>query len=149
MHVILLESVGKMGHLGDEVTVRNGFARNYLIPQGKAVRANDENRKIFEEQRVGLERIELEKHDTAQARANDLEGIEIAISAKASEEGKLFGSVGTQEIATAITALGQAVHKSEVRMPDGAIGNIGEYEVMIQVHSDLSAKVQVAVVPEE
>jgi len=149
MNVILLERVGKMGGLGDEVSVRSGFARNFLIPQGKAVRANAENRKVFEGQRAELEKAALVKQDAAQARANELEGFAIAITAKASDEGKLFGSVGTAEIATALVEQGKQVHKSEVRMPDGAIGDIGEYEVTIQLHAELSVSVTVAVVSED
>jgi len=149
MNVILLERVGKMGDLGDEVSVRSGFARNFLIPQGKAVRANAENREVFEGQRAGLEKAALVRQDAAQARANDLEGFAIAITAKASDEGKLFGSVGTTEIAAALAEQGKEVHKSEVRMPDGVIGDVGEYEVSIQLHAELSATVMVAVVSED
>ena len=149
MNVILLERVGKMGDLGDEVSVRSGFARNFLIPQGKAVRANAENRKVFEGQRAELEKAALVRQDAAQARANELEGFAIAITAKASDEGKLFGSVGTAEISAALVEQGKQVHKSEVRMPDGAIGDIGEYEVMIQLHAELSVSVTVAVVSED
>ncbi|MBV1907206.1 MAG: 50S ribosomal protein L9 [Pseudomonadales bacterium] len=149
MNVILLERVGKMGDLGDEISVRNGFARNFLIPKGKAVRANAENRRVFEGRRAELEKIALEKHDVAQARANTLESVAIVIAAKASDEGKLFGSVGTQEIADALVAQGKDVHKTEVRMPDGVFGNVGEYEVSIQLHSELSATIMVAVVAED
>ncbi len=149
MNVILLEGVGKMGDLGDEISVRNGFARNFLIPQGKAVRANAENRKVFEAQRAELEKAALIRQDAAQARAVELEGFAIAITAKASDEGKLFGSVGTTEIAAALAEQGREVHKSEVRMPDGVISNVGEYEISIQLHAELSVDVTVAVLSEE
>jgi len=149
MNVILLERVGKMGDLGDEVSVRSGFARNFLIPQGKAVRANAENRKVFEGQRAELEKAALVRQDAAQARAVELEGFAIAITAKASDEGKLFGSVGTAEISAALAEQGKEVHKSEVRMPDGAIGDVGEFEVSIQLHAELSVTVMVAVVSED
>ena len=149
MNVILLERVGKMGDLGDEVSVRNGFARNFLIPQGKAVRANSENRTVFEGQRAELEKAALIRQDAAQARAVELEGFAIAITAKASDEGKLFGSVGTTEIAAALAEQGKEVHKSEVRMPDGALGSIGEFEISIQLHAELSVNITVAVLSED
>lgn len=148
MNVILLERIGKLGGLGDEVNVRPGFARNFLIPQGKAVRATKANREVFETRRIELERAAADKLGQAQARARSLEGVSVTIVAKAGDEGKLYGSVGTQEIADAITATGQAVERSEVRMPDGVIRSIGEFSIELHLHSDVNVEVQVAVVAE-
>jgi len=148
MNVILLEQVGKLGELGDEVSVRAGFARNFLLPQGKAVRSTDANREEFESRRAELEAAALAKRSTAEQRAAGLEGQSLTIVARAAEEGKLYGSVGTQEIADALNAKGIEVVKAEVRMPDGAIREVGESEVGVQVHSDLIVMIQVAVVAE-
>jgi large subunit ribosomal protein L9 len=148
MNVILLERIGKLGGLGDEVNVRPGFARNYLIPQGKAVRATKANREVFEERRLELERVAAERLGAANARAAALEGCSVTIVAKAGDEGKLYGSVGTQEIAEAISAKGTAVERSEVRMPEGVIRSIGEYQIDLQLHSDVTVAVQVSIVAE-
>ena len=148
MNVILLERIGKLGGLGDEVSVRPGFARNFLIPQGKAVRATKANREVFEERRLELERAAAAKLDQAKQRAAALEGCAVTIVAKAGDEGKLYGSVGTQEVADAISAKGSAVERSEVRMPEGVIRSVGEYAIDVQLHSDLTVTVQVSVVAE-
>jgi len=148
MNVILLERIGKLGVLGDEVSVRPGFARNFLIPQGKAVRASKANREVFEARRLELERVAATKLDQARQRAVALEGLAVTIVAKAGEEGKLYGSVGTQEIADAISAKGAAVERSEVRMPEGVIRSVGEYPIDVHLHSDVTVSVQVAVVAE-
>jgi large subunit ribosomal protein L9 len=148
MNVILLERIGKLGGLGDEVNVRAGFARNFLIPQGKAVRATKGNREVFEARRLELERIAAEKLGEAQARAAKVAGCAVTIVAKAGDEGKLYGSVGTQEIADAITATGAEVERSEVKMPEGVIRSVGEYQIDVQLHSDVTVTVQVAVVAE-
>lgn len=148
MNVILLERIGKLGGLGDEVSVRPGFARNFLIPQGKAVRATKANREVFEARRLELERVAADKLSQAKARAAALEGMAVTIVAKAGDEGKLYGSVGTQEVADAISAKGAAVERSEVRMPEGVIRSVGEYAIDVQLHSDVTVTVQVAVVAE-
>lgn len=148
MNVILLERIGNLGDLGEEVVVKPGFARNFLIPQGKAVRATAENRAVFEERRAELERLANERLGEAQARAARLAGTSVTIVVKAGDEGKLYGSVGTQDIAEAIAAKGVEVEKSEVRLPEGAIRVVGEYEIDVQLHSDVIVTVQVAVVPE-
>jgi large subunit ribosomal protein L9 len=148
MNVILLERIGKLGGLGDEVSVRPGFARNFLIPQGKAVRASKANREVFEARRLELERVAAEKLDQARGRAATLEGCAVTIVAKAGDEGKLYGSVGTQEVADAISATGAAVERSEVRMPEGVIRSVGEYQIDVQLHSDVTVTVQVNVVAE-
>lgn len=148
MNVILLEPLGSLGDLGDEVSVKAGFARNFLLPQGKAVRATDENRQVFEERRVELETAANERLTTSQARAGKLEGVELTIVVKAGEEGKLYGSVGTQDIATALGEQGADIQKSEVRLPGGAIRVIGDYLVAVQLHADVTVEVPLAVVAE-
>jgi large subunit ribosomal protein L9 len=148
MNVILLERVTNLGDLGDEVVVKSGFARNFLIPKGKAVRASRENREVFEARRAELERIALERLGGAQARAAKLAGVSITISAKAGEEGKLYGSVGTHDIAEALESTGAEVTKSEIRMPQGVIRVVGEYEIDVQLHTDLTVGVKLVVVPE-
>jgi large subunit ribosomal protein L9 len=148
MNVILLERIGKLGGLGDEVNVRPGFARNYLIPQGKAVRATKANREVFEARRLELERTAAARLDAAKQRAATLEGCAVTIVAKAGDEGKLYGSVGTQEVADAVSAKGTPVERSEVRMPEGVIRSVGEYQIDLQLHSDVTVTVQVAVVAE-
>jgi large subunit ribosomal protein L9 len=148
MNVILLERITNLGDLGEEVAVKGGFARNFLIPQGKAVRASKQNRDVFEARRAELERVAAERLGGAQARAAKLEGVAVTIAAKAGDEGKLYGSVGTHDIAEALTALGTDVAKSEVRMPQGPIRLIGEYEIDLHLHTDLEIAVKVVVVPE-
>lgn len=148
MNVILLEPLGGLGDLGDEVSVKAGFARNFLLPQGKAVRATDESRQVFEERRVELETAANERLSTSQARAGKLEGVELTIVVKAGEEGKLYGSVGTQDIATALGEQGADIQKSEVRLPGGAIRALGDYLVAVQLHADVTVEVPLAVVAE-
>jgi large subunit ribosomal protein L9 len=148
MNVILLERIGNLGDLGDEVAVKPGFARNFLIPQGKAVRATTENRAVFEERRAELERLAGERMTEAQGRAAKLEGMAVTIVVKAGDEGKLYGSVGTQDIAEAVVAKGGDIEKSEVKLPEGPIRALGEYEVDVQLHSDVTVTIQVAVVAE-
>lgn len=149
MEVILLENIGNLGSLGDKVDVKAGFGRNYLIPQGKAVPATAEAIAEFEARRAELEAAAAQQLTDAEARAEAINALTlITISANAGEEGKLFGSIGTRDIADAVTAAGAEVDKSEVRLPEGALREIGEYEVAIQVHGDVTAMVNVAVVPE-
>ena len=148
MNIILLERIGRLGTLGDEVAVKNGFARNYLIPTGKAVRVTKENRKAFEARRAELETAAGEKLAAAETRAAALEGVSTTLRVRASEEGKLFGSVGTVEIARALADQGHEVSKAEVSLPEGAIRDIGEHEVEIQLHAGVSAMVGVNIVAE-
>ena len=148
MNVILMERVNNLGDLGDEVVVKPGFARNFLIPQGKAVQANEVNRAVFEERRAELERAANEKLSEAQARAAKLEEYVLTMVVKTGEEGKLYGSVGTQDIANAITAEGNEVARAEVRMPEGVIRVAGEYDISLQLHSDVTVDIKVNVVPE-
>ena len=148
MNVILLEKVNNLGDLGDEVSVKAGFARNFLLPKKKAVQANDENRSVFEERRKELEDAANEKLSAAKGRAEALNEYLLTIQVKAGEEDRLFGSVGTQDIADALVSKGLEVERSEVRLPDGAIRVLGEYEVDIQLHSDVTATIHLHVVAE-
>jgi len=148
VNVILLERVVNLGDLGDEVAVKGGFARNFLIPKGKAVRASKENRAVFEARRAELERVAQERLGEAQGRAAKLQGVVITISAKSGDEGKLYGSVGTHDIAEALAAQGAEVAKSEIRMPNGVIRVVGEYDIDVRLHSDVDVTIKVVVVPE-
>jgi large subunit ribosomal protein L9 len=148
MEVILLEKVGKMGVLGDTVNVKNGYARNYLVPQGKAVPASKDNVKVFEERRAELEKAEAEKLAAAHVRAEKLAEIELTVQANAGDEGKLFGSIGPRDVADLVAAAGVEINKSEVKMPAGPIRNTGEFNITIQVHPDVEASVHIIVVPE-
>ena len=149
MEVILLENVGSLGTLGDTVTVKPGYGRNFLIPQGKAVPATEENVAKFETRRAELEAAAAAALSAAEARAQAIGGLaKVSIAATAGEEGKLFGSVGTRDIADAVTAGGVEVDKSEVRLPEGVIRELGEYQIVIQLHGDVSASIAVDVVAE-
>ena len=150
MNVILLEKVGKLGNIGDQVAVKAGFGRNFLLPQGKAVFATPENIVEFETRRTDLEKAAAEKLTGAQGHAEQLAGLGVvSLSAVAGEEGKLFGSIGPRDIAEACTALGVELSKSDVRMPDGAIRELGEFEVQVRLHSDVSTTIQIVVKEEE
>ena len=146
MNVILLERLNNLGDLGDEVSVKPGFARNFLIPQQKAVQANSANREIFEGRRAELEKNANERLGEAQDRAEKLQDYIATIVMKAGEEGRLYGSVGTQNIADALVAEGHQVERSEVRMPEGAIRALGEFDIALQLHSDVTVNIKVAVV---
>ena len=149
MEVILLENISKLGKLGETVNVKAGFGRNFLIPQGKAVHATEANTAEFETRRAELEAAADSQLAAAQQRADAINELGlVTITAIAGEEGKLFGSVGTRDISEAIAALGCEVDKSEVRLPDGPMRELGEYEIAIQVHGDVSAMVAVAVIAE-
>ena len=148
MKVLLLGQVANLGGLGDEVTVRNGYARNYLIPQGKALRVTEENRKRFEEQRAELERAAIERLEGAEKRAAQLVDRQITVFARVASEGRLYGSIGPQEIARELDAHGIEVHKSEIQMPEGAIREVGEYTVTINLHAGVTATLGVIVAPE-
>lgn len=148
MEVILLEKVGKLGGLGDKVTVKSGFGRNFLIPYGKAVPANAANVAEFEARRADLEKAAAEKLAEAEARAADLNEKSVTIASKAGDEGKLFGSIGVRDVADAVTAAGIEVSKSEVRLPEGPIRTVGDFEIDIQLHSDVTATINLSVVAE-
>lgn len=149
MDVILLENIGNLGGLGDKVTVKAGYGRNFLIPQGKAVPATDANIAEFEARRAELERAAAETLAAAQARGESLAALEtITIEANAGEEGKLFGSIGTRDIADAVTAAGVEIDKAEVRLPEGALRETGEYTIAIQLHPEVMADIALEIVPE-
>jgi large subunit ribosomal protein L9 len=145
--VILLKKVGGLGELGDKVAVRPGYGRNYLIPQGYAAPATPDNLKAFEERRAELEREAAEALAAAEARKERLADLSVSIARKAGDEGRLFGSVGTTDIAAAITEAGVEVEKSEVRLPSGPLRNVGEYEIDLHLHSDVDTTVRVEVIP--
>lgn len=148
MQVILLDNVRKLGHLGEQVKVKPGYARNYLIPEGKAVLATKDNVEKFETRRAELEKKAAANLSAAQKRAEALAEVSVTVAAKAGDEGKLFGSLGTRDLAEAITQAGVAVEKSEIRLPEGPIRAVGEFEVAVQLHSEVSAIVKIVVVPE-
>ncbi len=148
MEVILLEKIANLGALGDRVSIKSGYGRNYLIPQGKAVVATKAKIAEFEQSRAELEKKEADKLAIEQARAEKLSVLEIIITQKAGEEGRLFGSVGTQDIANAVTTAGVEVMKHEVRLPDGVIRQVGDYNIDISFHSDVTVNIAVKVVAE-
>jgi large subunit ribosomal protein L9 len=149
MQVILMEKVVNLGGLGDVVKVKDGFARNFLIPQGKAKRATAANLKEFEGRRAELERKANEQLTSAQEKAAKLEGLKVDIAQKAGVDGRLFGSVTNADIAEAVTkATGVTVKKAEVRMPTGPIKHIGEFPIVVALHSDVLANIAVQVVAE-
>lgn len=148
MEVILLQKTEHLGDLGDRVRVRRGYARNYLIPQGRATEATPGNVARFEARRAELERLAAEALAAAEARRERLEGGSFTVASKAGDEGRLFGSVGTAEIADAISAQGVPVERREVRLPAGPLRQLGEYEVTLHLHSDVNAVVKIAIVAE-
>ncbi|GEC96430.1 MAG: hypothetical protein RLZZ220_1080 [Pseudomonadota bacterium] len=148
MQIILLDKVVNLGGLGDVVKVKDGYARNYLIPQGKAKRANAANLAEFEARRAELERLAAEQLAAAQAEGAKLEGQSVSISRKAGVDGRLFGSVSNADIAEALKAKGFVVEKSAVRMPDGPLKAVGESQIVVALHTDVTATISVVVVGE-
>jgi len=149
MEIILLEKIHKLGDLGEKVRVRAGYGRNFLIPQKRAVPATPENIEKFESQRADLERVQSSALSAATLRIDTLGGLEVEISAKAGTEGKLYGSIGTAEIADAIRATGNELEKREVRLPDGPLREVGDYQVMVHLQADAETSITVHVVAEE
>jgi len=149
VELILLKNVGGLGSLGDKVNVRPGYGRNYLVPRGFAVVATAENLEAFEARRAELEQLAAEQLAAAEARKAELEEMRVTVARKAGDEGRLFGSVGTADIAEAVTAAGIALDKSEVRLPNGAFRATGEYEVALHLHADVDTTIMVDVVPED
>ncbi len=149
MEVILLEKINKLGNLGDQVRVKAGYGRNYLIPIGKAVTATPENVEIFESRRAELEKAQADTLGTATARAEKMNVVEVTLARKAGEEGKLFGSVSAADIAEAVVAAGVELAKNEVRLPEGPLRALGEFEVVTHLHADVDARIKVTVVAEE
>ncbi len=149
MELILLEKVSNLGDLGDRVRVRAGYGRNYLLPYGKAKMATEENIRYFEERRAELERAAREAQQAAEARLEQLQGVTLKVTAKAGEQGKLFGSVGPADVAGAAAAAGVELARREVRMPEGPIRVAGEYDVAVQLHTDVTGEVKVVVEGQE
>ncbi len=149
MEIILLDKVANLGNLGDVVKVKQGYARNYLIPQGMAKRATKSNIAEFEQKKAELERIAGEKLAAAQARAAKLEGFVLQLAQKAGVDGRLFGSVGNADIAEGLQAQGHEVSKAEVRLPEGPFKMIGEYDVTVALHTDVTVDIKVVVTPEQ
>ena len=148
MEVILLETVAKLGDLGDKVTVKSGYGRNFLIPQKKAVPATAESLEVFEARRAELEKVAGGKLLEAQSRAETINALSVSIETKAGEEGKLFGSVTVRDIAEAAEAKGVALEKSEIRLPQGPVRELGEFEIDVHLHAEVDAILKLAVVPE-
>ncbi len=149
MEIILLESIDRLGGLGDLVNVRPGFARNYLLPKGKAKLATAANIAEIAEHRAELEKHEADVLKAANARAKQLEGLEVSITAKSGGEGKLFGSVTNANITEVINEKGIELEKSEIRMPEGPIRLAGEYEIDIHLHTEVNATIRLTVIGEE
>jgi len=149
MNIILLDKIANLGGLGETVSVKAGYARNFLFPQGKAVPATKENVEKFEQRRAELESKLADVLAQAQARADQIAALtDVTIASPAGDEGKLFGSIGTRDIADAVTSAGVEVTKSEVRMPNGTIREVGEYEVDLQLHTEVVVAVKVTVIKE-
>lgn len=149
MEVILLEKIHKLGDLGEKVRVKPGYGRNYLIPEGKAVSATQENVEKFEAQRAELEKAQAEAFESAKSRAEKMIDVSVTFARKAGSEGKLFGSVGTVDIANAVSQTGIELTKQEVRLPKGPFRAIGEFEVGVHLHTDVDAKIKINIIAEE
>ena len=145
MEVILLETIGKLGDLGDKVNVSSGYGRNFLIPKKKAVPATAANLEAFEEKRAELEKNAEAKLEDAKRRGEQVADLVLNLTAKAGEEGKLFGSITVRDIADACLSNGVGIEKSEIKLPDGPLRNTGEFEVGVQVHPDLIVKMKIIV----
>jgi large subunit ribosomal protein L9 len=149
MEVILLQKIANLGDIGDRVKVKPGFGRNYLLPGGKATLATAENIAKFESRRAQLEAKAAADLATARSRSAALEGFRLSLTAKAGSEGKLFGSIGTADIAEACLKAGQTVERSEVRLPGGPIRTVGEHVITLHLHSDIDVQVPLTVIAEE
>ncbi len=148
MEIILLEKIENLGAMGDKVKVNPGFARNYLVPKGKAKPATAENIAEFEARRAELEKAAAEGLAAAESRRDQLEGKAFNITAKAGEEGKLFGSIGTADIADAVKESGVEIERNEIRLPDGAFRQAGEFEVLVHLHTDVNATIKLTITAE-
>jgi large subunit ribosomal protein L9 len=149
MDVILLQKVANLGNIGDRVKVRSGYGRNFLLPQGKATLATPDNVARFEARREELERLAREHFSSAEERAAAMKDFKLTITAKAGTEGKLFGSIGTSDVAEAATKAGFKVERSEVRMPNGPLRTVGEHSVGLHLHADIDVPLTVLIVAEE
>ncbi|PTD95377.1 50S ribosomal protein L9 [Pseudothauera lacus] len=149
MQIILLEKVVNLGGLGDVVKVKDGYARNYLIPQGKAKRATASNMAEFEARRAELERAQAEKLAAAQELAGKLEGVTVQVTRKAGMDGRLFGSVNNADVAEGLVALGYDIDRSAIRMPDGALKQVGDVQLEVSLHADVLATITVSVLGDQ
>ncbi len=149
MDVILLDRIDKLGNLGDKVKVKPGYARNYLIPQGKATSATKEHVADFEARRAEIERVAAESKAQAETRSAALAVLTVTLTSRAGEEGKLFGSIGTADIAEAVTAAGVALEKHEVRLPNGPLRQTGMHEVSVHLHTDVNTVVKIVIAAED
>ncbi len=149
MQVILLESIAKLGDLGDRVSVKSGYGRNFLIPQHKAVPATAENVEVFEARKVELQRQADDKLSQASGRAEKISALSLSLTSKAGEEGKLFGSITVRDIAEAAASKGVEIEKSEVRLPDGPLRELGDYEIDVHLHTEVNVVLKVSVIAEE
>ncbi|MFT4676633.1 MAG: large subunit ribosomal protein L9 [Patiriisocius sp.] len=149
MEVILLENISNLGELGETVSVKSGYGRNYLIPQHKAVPATKQNVVDFEARRAELQKTANEKLAVAQARAEKVNALDITLSTKAGDEGKLFGSITVRDIAEAAVSRGVDIEKNEIQMPDGPLRQLGEFVIAVQLHSEVIAELKVAVIAED
>lgn len=149
MDIILLQKVANLGNIGDRVKVKSGYGRNFLLPKGKGTLATPANVARFEAIRAELERSAKEELSAAQQRAEALRDLKVTITAKAGTEGKLFGSVGTTDIAEAVTAMGHTVSRNEVRLPTGSLRTVGEHQVALHLHTDIDVTLTVSVIAEE
>ena len=149
MDIILLQKVANLGNIGDRVKVKSGFGRNYLLPHGKATLATPDNVKRFEARRAELEKAAHEHMTSAEQRAEALKEFKLVIPSKAGTEGKLFGSIGTADIAEAATKAGMKIERSEVRLPNGALRTIGDHSVVLHLHADVDVPLAVTIVAEE
>jgi large subunit ribosomal protein L9 len=149
MEVILLEKIANLGELGQVVKVKDGYARNFLIPQGKAKRATEENRKAFEARRAELEQAQAAALAKAQERAGKLDGLTLQITQKAGPDGRLFGSVTNYDIVEALKKQGHEVERAQIRMPQGPLKQVGDFPIQIALHTDVAVTIKVSVLGEQ
>ncbi|MEK9902434.1 MAG: 50S ribosomal protein L9 [Gammaproteobacteria bacterium] len=149
MEVILLEKVAQLGDPGDLVNVKAGYGRNFLIPTGKAVRADEENKAEYEKRKEALLSAEADRKDSAQQQAEKMQSLSLTISAQVSDEGTLYGSIGTREIADALSEKGYETEKSSVRLPEGVLKEVGEYSIDIELHPEVIVTVSLQIVASE
>ena len=149
MEIILLEKIIKLGDPGDLVNVKSGYARNFLIPNGKAIRANEENKAEFEQRKASLEKAELDRKSSALEIADKLKSIKISIRVPVSDEGTLYGSIGTREISEAINLHGFEIEKGSIRLPEGALKELGEYQLDLELHPEVIKEITINILSEE
>lgn len=149
MEIILLEKINKLGDPGDLVDVKPGFARNFLIPYGKAIKANEENKAEYEQRKASLQQAEVERKSLAKKLAEKLEKLKVSISVPVSEEGTLYGSIGTREISEALNLKSLEIEKGSIRLPEGTLKELGEYTIDIELHPEVIQEITIVLAPEE